>query len=121
MRKIISAGSASTHYHVHIRQTLRNDVSVSAGLANEFTLPIPLYTQNMGVLVAGTFGSGSASTTIAIDKAPSANGPYINVASISVPMATTIPVYHDEVIRFRQVWSSAAAAITGASVNVWVA
>jgi hypothetical protein len=121
MKKIIGAGSASAHYHVHVRQNLRQDQSVSAGLANEFTLNIPLYTQNMEVLLNGTFGSGSASTTIAIDKAASANGAFVNIASISVPMMTAIPVWVDDVLRFRQVWSSAAAAITNASVDVWIA
>lgn len=121
MKKIIGAGSASTNYHVHVRQNLRQDQSVSAGLANEFTHNIPLYTQNMEVILNGTFGSGSASTTIAIDKAANANGPFVNVASISAPMVTAIPVFQDETLRFRQVWSSAAAAITNASVDVWIA
>jgi hypothetical protein len=121
MKKIIGAGSVSAHYFVHVKQTLRQDVSVSAGLSPEFTHAIPLYTQNMQVILNGTFGSGSASTTLCIDKAASANGPFVNIASISVPMVTAVPVYADEVLRFRHAWSSAAAAITNASVDVWIA
>lgn len=122
MKKIIAAGSTSTHYHVHVKQTLRYDVSTSvAGVANQFTHPIPLYTQNMQVFINGTFGSGSASTTLCIEKGASIGGPYFNFASVSVPMTTTIPVYHDEVVRFRHSWTSAAAAITNASVDVWIA
>lgn len=120
MRKIISAGSASAHYHVHIKQSLRKDQSVSAGLANEVTHFIPLYTQNAEFIIYGTFGSGSASTTIAIDKAASANGTYINLASVSVSQVTVLPVFHEDVFRVRQVWSSAAAAITNASVDVFI-
>lgn len=120
MRKIIAAGSASAHYHVHIKQSLRKDQSVSAGLANEVTHFIPLYTQNAEFLIGGTFGSGSASTTIAIDKAASAGGVFINIASVSVAQVTVIPVFHEDVIRLRQVWSSAAVAITGASVDAWI-
>ena len=71
--------------------------------------------------VNGTFGSGSASTTLCIEKGASANGPFFAVASISVPMMTAFPVYHDEVVRFRHNWTSAAAAITNASVDVWIA
>jgi hypothetical protein len=121
MKKIMAAASTSAHYHVHVRQTLRQDVSVSAGLTNEFTHAIPLYTQNMQVFVNGTFGSGSASTTLCIEKGASGGGPFFNFASISVPMTTTIPVFHDEVVRFRHNWTSAAAAITNASVDVWIA
>lgn len=122
MKKIMAAASTSTHYYVHILQTLRPDVSVSVGSnANQFTHPIPLYTQNMQVYVNGTFGSGSASTTLCIEKGASIGGPFFNVASISVPMMTAIPVFKDEVIRFRHSWTSAAAAITNASVDVWIA
>ena len=121
MKKIIAAGSASTNYYAHIKQSLRNDCSVSVLGANEFTHAIPLYTQNMQVLVNGTFGSGSASTTLCIEKGASAGGPFFNVASISVPMMTAFPVYRDEVVRFRHNWTSAAAAITNASVDVWIA
>lgn len=120
MRKIIAAGSTSAHYHVHIKQSLRKDQSVSAGLANEVTHFIPLYTQNAEFIVAGTFGSGSASTTICIDKAASALGTYVNLASISVNNVTVIPVFHEDVIRVRQVWSSAAVAVTNASVDVFI-
>lgn len=120
MRKIISAGSASAHYHVHIKQDLRKDTSVSAGLANEVTHHIPIYTQNAEVFVGGTFGSGSASTTIAIDRGVSANGPFFNIASVSVTQVTVIPVFAGEILRMRQVWTSAAVAITNASVDVWI-
>ena len=121
MKKILAAASTSTHYTVHVRQNLRQDVSVSVLGVNEFTHNIPLYTQNMQVFVNGTFGSGSASTTLCIEKGASAAGPFFNFASISVPMTTTIPVFADEVVRFRHSWTSAAAAITNASVDVWIA
>jgi len=121
MKKIMAAASTSAHYTVHVRQNLRQDVSVSVLGVNEFTHAIPLYTQNMQVFVNGTFGSGSASTTLCIEKGASANGPFFNVASISVPMMTAFPVYHDEVVRFRHNWTSAAAAITNASVDTWIA
>src|SRR5690348_16003332 len=112
MKKIMAAASTSTHYHVHVRQTLRQDFSVSVGLGNEFTHAIPLYTQNMQCIINGTFGSGSASTTLCIEKGASGGGPFFAVACVSAPMMTTFPVYHDECVRFRHNWTSAAAAIT---------
>lgn len=122
MKKILAAASTSAHYHVHVRQNLRQDFSVSVGVAgSEFTHNIPLYTQNMQCFINGTFGSGSASTTLCIEKGASAGGPFFNVASVSVPMMTAFPVFHDEVVRFRHNWTSAAAAITNASVDVWIA
>lgn len=122
MKKILAAASTSAHYHVHVKQTLRYDVSASVdGVANQFTHPIPLYTQNMQCFINGTFGSGSASTTLCIEKGASVGGPFFNVASVSVPMMTAFPVFADEVVRFRHNWTSAAAAITNASVDVWIA
>lgn len=119
MKKIISAGSVSANFHIHIRAG-RDGQLVSAGLTNEFTHHIPLYTQNALLAIQGTFGSGSASTTIAIDRGISAAGPFLNILSISAPQATSIPVYADEIIRIRHTFSSAAVGVTNGSVNVWI-
>lgn len=120
-KKIISAGSVSANFHIHIKRTEDRGVSVSAGLSNEFTHHIPLYTQNAELVIQGTFGSGSASTTIAIDRGISAAGPFLNIMSISAPQVTVIPVFADEILRIRHTFSSAATGVTNGSVNVWIA
>ena len=117
---VIQAGSVSANVHVHMRYGTPNaDNSVSAGLANEKTYFVPILTRNIGVYCVGTFGSGSASGTVAIERSPNGTVAFQPVASISGSQFTTIPVYADEVLRVRTTWTSAiAAAGIGMSVDV---
>lgn len=129
--KIISAGSVSANYHVHVRSggkltdqpdVAQGNTSVSAGLANEKTLVIPIKVYDCRVYIQGAFGSGSASTAVAIDMGISAAGPFFNLFSVSGNFASTIPIHGDEIIRFRHTYSSAAVAgALGASVDCWIA
>ena len=123
--RVMTAGSVSANYHVHVRA---GDIpfSVSAGYANERTMffrsarDIPVEVQDTRITVLGTFGSGSASTVVAIDIGPNGSA-YANLFSVSAPFTTTIPVQVDHVLRFRHAYTSAAeAGALGASVDAWV-
>lgn len=118
-----SVSTAAQHSHVHVRYGAPNvGSSVSLGLANEKTFFVPVLTRNLGVFVTGTFGSGSASGAMCIDVSPNAGSTFLNLASISAPQMTTIPIFADTIVRFRPAWSSAiAAAGIGMSVDVQIA
>lgn len=119
--RVMNAGSVSANYHVHVRRSeTPGNTSVSAGYANERTFCIPVMVQDTRITVLGTFGSGSASTVVALDIGPNGSA-YINLFSISAPFTTTIPVQVDHVLRFRHAYTSAAVAgALGASVDAWV-
>lgn len=117
--KIMAAASTSTHYHVFINRGGDATYSVSTGLANSRTLNIPVMAQDVRITLNGTFGSGSASTQVILDVSPDGTT-FIPLLTVSVPMTTTFPLQADHIIRFRHQWTSAAAAITNASVDAWI-
>lgn len=114
-KKVISAGSTSANYHVHIRREPRVVGTASAGLANESSFWIPLLVHDARITVAGAFGSVSGSGGIAIDIGPDAST-FFNLFSVSAPFMTTIPIQAGHIVRFRQVLGSA----NGASVDAWI-
>lgn len=117
--QIMTAASTSTHYHVYINQFGDKSYSVSTGLANSRTLNIPVMAQDVRITINGTFGSGSASTQVILDVGPNATT-FLPILTVSAPMTTTIPLQADHIVRFRHQWTSAAAAITNASVDAWI-
>ena len=122
--KFITGASVSANYHVHIAQgDHQGGHSVSAGLANEKTIYIPLWQQTMRINVAGNPQTGSASSNLGFDIAPEgANASaFVNIFSASAAMTTTIPLMVGYVMRVRHTWVSASAATTAnASLDVWL-
>jgi len=120
--KIISAGSTSAHYHVYIGYGAPNQaVSVSTGLANSRTMLIPVHSDNIRFTFNGTFGSGSASTQVILDLSPdNSGGTWLPLLTVSAPQTTILPIMVDHIVRFRQQWTSAAVAVTNASVDAWI-
>lgn len=122
--QIMTNASTSTHYHVAIAFSNPNAaVTVSTGLANSRTLCIPVHSDNVRFTFDGTFGSGSASTQVVLDISPNpaaAVPSWQPIFTASAPLTTVLPIQVDHVVRFRHQWTSAAAAITNASVNAWI-
>lgn len=120
--KVLAAASTSTHYHVYIQYGAPNPaVSVSAGLlANAHTLNIPIHSDNIRFTFNGTFGSGSASTQVILDLSPDNGGTWMPILTVSAPQTTVLPLQVDHVVRFRHQWTSAAVAVTNASVDAWI-
>jgi hypothetical protein len=122
--KIMASASTSAHYHVYLGYGAPNPaISVSTGLANSRTLLIPIHSDNIRFTFNGTFGSGSASTQVIIDVSPNgadASPAWFPILTVSAPQTTVLPIQVDHTIRFRQQWTSAAVAITNASVDAWI-
>jgi hypothetical protein len=120
--KMIAAGSTSAHYHLYLGYGAPNQaVSVSTGLANSRTMLIPVHSDNIRFTFNGTFGSGSASTQIVIDVCPDNSGAvFFPILTVSAPQTTILPMMVDHIIRLRQQWTSAAVAVTNASVDAWI-
>jgi hypothetical protein len=119
--KIITAGSTSTHYHVYLNYGAPNmAVSVSTGLANSRTFSIPVHSDNIRFTFAGNFGSGSASTQVCLDLSPDNGVTFLPIFTASAPLTTAFPLQVGDVVRFRQQWTSAAVAVTNASVDAWI-
>jgi len=118
--RVMTAASTSAHYHVFINRFGDASYSVSTGLANSRTLNIPVMAQDVRITLNGTFGSGSASTQVVLDISPDNGTTFLPILTVSAPMTTTFPLQADHVIRFRHQWTSAAAAITNASVDAWI-
>lgn len=122
--QVMTHASTSTHYHVYLYYGKPDvNVTVSTGLANSRTFNIPVHSDNVRFSFNGTFGSGSASTQVIIDVAPNPKDAVPNwqpLLTVSAPMTTVIPMMVDDCIRFRHQWTSAAAAITNASVDAWI-
>jgi len=123
--QIMTHASTSTHYHVALYYHSPDaSQTVSTGLANSRTLCIPIHSDNVRFTFNGTFGSGSASTQVIIDLAPdptaAAAGVWFPLLTVSAPQTTVLPLQVDHIVRFRHQWTSAAAAITAASVDAWI-
>jgi len=119
--QILTHASTSTHYHVYLYYGKPDaNVTVSTGLANSRTFNIPVHSDNVRFTFNGTFGSGSASTQVILDLSPDRGVTFLPILTVSAPMTTVIPMVVDDVVRFRHQWTSAAAAITAASVDAWI-
>lgn len=120
--QVITAGSISANYHVHIAQGLyQGGHSVVGGYTNETTLYIENQTQNVRVCTAGNYQTGSASSNLAVDIAPEgANASaFSNLFSASTTLTTTIPIQVGHVLRFRHTVTGAVTTVN-ASVDAWI-
>ena len=119
--QIMTAASVSAHYHVYLNYGgMNTQATVSTGLANSKTLNIPVHSDNIRFTFNGTFGSGSASTQVILDLSPNNGTTFLPLLTVSAPQTTVLPLQVGDVIRFRHQWTSAAAAITAASVDAWI-
>lgn len=121
---VIEAASVTANYHVHIVQhAIPSHASVSVNTwTNQKTIPILVEARDIRITMGGSFGSGSGSTTMAIDVGPtiaSGSGTFVNLASVSAPFTSVYPFQIGHTVRFRHTQTSAVAA-TGASVNVYI-
>lgn len=120
--RVITAGSVSANYHVHIR----NDeirTPVSAGYDNEQTLffanerhEIPIESRDVRITAAGSFDSVSGDTVLAVDVGPKGSA-YVNLFSVSAPFTSAVPLQIDHVVRFRL---AVGASVGGTSVDAWI-
>lgn len=122
--QIMTHASTSAHYHVYLNYGSPNaNVTVSTGLANSRTFNIPIRSDNIRFTFNGTFGSGSASTQVILEVAPNpkdTSPAWQPLLTVSAPLTTVLPMMVDDGIRFRHQWTSAAAAVTNASVDAWI-
>ena len=123
--KIVTGASVSANYHVHLAQgDHQGGRSVSAGLANEKTLYIPVWQQTMRIHVAGNYQTGSASSNLGFDIAPEGanNSAFANLFSTSATVfTTTIPLQVGHVMRVRHTFASASANTSvNASLDIWL-
>lgn len=119
--RILTGASASANHHVYINRADYQAVTVSTGLDNSRTFNIPVMSRDARLIFNGTFGSGSASTQVIVGVGPHDGAAFAALFTVSAPLTTTIPVQADTVVRFVHQWTSAAAAITNASVDLWMA
>jgi len=119
--QILSAASISANYHIYINRSDIQANSVATGLTNPSTFNIPVQTRDARLTIVGTFGSGSASTQVIVGVGDQSGGRFMPILTVSVPMTTVIPIFADTTLILRHQWTSAAAAITNASVDAWLA
>ncbi len=123
--QVMAAASTSAHYHVAVAYSNPNaNVTVSTGLTPQRVLCIPIHSDNVRFTFNGTFGSGSASTQVIIEVAGDATaaraGAFVPILTVSAPQTTILPIQTDHILRLRHQWTSAAVAVTNASVDAWV-
>ena len=123
VHRVVTGGVSTASYHAHIvLSNIPAHASVSVGSwANQMTIPILTHDKTVRIVVGGTFGSTSGSTTMAIDVGPTVDtsGTFVNLASVSANFTSVYPAQPGYTFRFRHTPASAVAA-TGASVNVYV-
>ena len=122
--QVMNGVSTSTNVNIYLNRSDIPDTSVSTGLANSRTFN---FRDDQGderttrIMIAGAFGSTSASGNVVVDLSPGRSGAfYFPIFSASANFTTAIPLQVDHVVRIRTTWTSAAAGPIGMSINAWI-